>query len=126
MLKLHTKDICVLGLLLALWFVSLVVIGFASAQENLDWQKKWQSLLASAKKEGRVVVYGPPGDQIRSGIVQGFTKAFPDLTVEYMGWMLELFDGVAALENGELVPSDRPGLGLTFNQGTINRFAVAG
>jgi L-talarate/galactarate dehydratase len=48
------------------------------------------------------------------------------LTVEYMGWMLELFDGVAALENGELVLSDRPGLGLTFNQSTINRFAVAG
>jgi L-alanine-DL-glutamate epimerase-like enolase superfamily enzyme len=48
------------------------------------------------------------------------------LTVECMGWMLELFDGVAALENGELVLSDRPGLGLTFNQNTINRFAVAG
>jgi hypothetical protein len=48
------------------------------------------------------------------------------LTVEYMGWMLELFDGIVALENGELVLSDRPGLGLSFNQNTINRFAVAG
>jgi L-alanine-DL-glutamate epimerase-like enolase superfamily enzyme len=47
------------------------------------------------------------------------------LTVEYMGWMLRLFDGVAALEDGELVLSDRPGLGLTFNQKTINRFGVA-
>jgi L-alanine-DL-glutamate epimerase-like enolase superfamily enzyme len=47
------------------------------------------------------------------------------LTVEYMGWMLRLFDGVAALEEGELVLPDRPGLGLTFSQETINRFAVA-
>jgi L-talarate/galactarate dehydratase len=46
------------------------------------------------------------------------------LTVEYMGWMLRLFEGVATLEDGELVLSDRPGLGLTFNQETINRFGV--
>ena len=47
------------------------------------------------------------------------------LTVEYMGWMLRLFEGAAAFDNGELVLSDRPGLGLTFNQETINRFGVA-
>src|SRR5437764_10574196 len=46
------------------------------------------------------------------------------LTVEYMGWMLRLFEGTAAFDNGELVLSDRPGLGLTFNQETINRFAA--
>jgi L-alanine-DL-glutamate epimerase-like enolase superfamily enzyme len=47
------------------------------------------------------------------------------LTVEYMGWMLQLFEGVSALEDGELVLSDRPGLGLTFNQETIKRFGAA-
>ena len=47
------------------------------------------------------------------------------LTVEYMGWMLRLFEGTAAFDNGELVLSDRPGLGLTFNQETINRFGAA-
>jgi L-talarate/galactarate dehydratase len=46
------------------------------------------------------------------------------LTVEYMGWMLQLFEGTAALENSELVLSDRPGLGLSFRDDTINRFAV--
>src|SRR5438270_1442562 len=46
------------------------------------------------------------------------------LTVEYMGWMLRLFEGTAALDKGEFVLSDRPGLGLTFNQQTINRFGV--
>jgi L-alanine-DL-glutamate epimerase-like enolase superfamily enzyme len=47
------------------------------------------------------------------------------LTVEYMGWMLRLFEGTAAFEDGELVLSDRPGLGLTFNQETIDRFGAA-
>src|SRR5437667_9484999 len=47
------------------------------------------------------------------------------LTVEYMGWMLKLFEGTAALENSELVLSDRPGLGLAFREDTVNRFSVA-
>ena len=47
------------------------------------------------------------------------------LTVEYMGWMLRLFEGTAALENSELVLSDRPGLGLDFREDTVTRFKVA-
>ncbi len=47
------------------------------------------------------------------------------LTVEYMGWMLKLFDGTAGLENSELVLSDRPGLGLAFREDMISRFTVA-
>src|SRR6266550_6972871 len=47
------------------------------------------------------------------------------LTVEYMGWMLRLFEGTAGLENSELLLPERPGLGLTFREDTINRFSVA-
>jgi L-alanine-DL-glutamate epimerase-like enolase superfamily enzyme len=49
------------------------------------------------------------------------------LTVEYMGWMLKLFDGVAEFDakTGEVVMPDRPGLGLTFNRQTIERYRVA-
>jgi len=47
------------------------------------------------------------------------------LTVEYMGWMLRLFEGVAALDNSEIVLPDRPGLGLTFNEETVQRFGAA-
>jgi L-talarate/galactarate dehydratase len=46
------------------------------------------------------------------------------LTVEYMGWMLKLFEGTAALQGGELVLSERPGIGLTFNQDTVRRFSA--
>jgi L-alanine-DL-glutamate epimerase-like enolase superfamily enzyme len=49
------------------------------------------------------------------------------LTVEYMGWMLQLFDGVAVFDpaTGELALSDRPGLGLSFRDETIRRYGVA-
>jgi L-talarate/galactarate dehydratase len=46
------------------------------------------------------------------------------LTVEYMGWMLQLFEGTAGLENGELILSDRPGLGLAFDEAAVKRFAA--
>jgi L-alanine-DL-glutamate epimerase-like enolase superfamily enzyme len=39
--------------------------------------------------------------------------------------MLQLFEGTAALENSELILSDRPGLGLAFREDAINRFKVA-
>jgi L-alanine-DL-glutamate epimerase-like enolase superfamily enzyme len=47
------------------------------------------------------------------------------LTVEYMGWMLKLFEGTAALEDSELVLSNRPGLGLSFREDVISRYLVA-
>jgi L-alanine-DL-glutamate epimerase-like enolase superfamily enzyme len=48
------------------------------------------------------------------------------LTVEYMGWMLKLFEGTAEFDGktGELVLAERPGLGLDFNQATIDRYAA--
>jgi len=44
------------------------------------------------------------------------------LTVEYMPWTLALYEETAALENGELVLSDKPGLGLKFDEKAIARF----
>lgn len=58
---------------------------WALAQGDSDAQKKWNAALAQAKKEGKVVVLGPPGDRIREAITQGFAKAFPDITIEFSG-----------------------------------------
>ena len=44
------------------------------------------------------------------------------LTVEYMPWMLALYEETPALENGELVLPDKPGLGLTFDEKAIAAF----
>ena len=44
------------------------------------------------------------------------------LTVEYMPWMLKLFEETPAIENGELVLPDKPGLGLQFDEKAIAAF----
>ena len=44
------------------------------------------------------------------------------LTVEYMPWMLPLYEETPAIENGELVLPDKPGLGLEFDEKAIAAF----
>src|SRR5262245_66634697 len=58
---------------------------FALAQSDSGWKQKWDTTLAQAKKEGKVVVFGPPGDRIREALTKGFAKAFPDITMEFSG-----------------------------------------
>ena len=47
------------------------------------------------------------------------------LTVEYMPWTLRLFEETPAIEDGELVVPDKPGLGLKFSQDTIKQYQVS-
>lgn len=46
------------------------------------------------------------------------------LTVEYMPWMLALYEETPAIENGELILPDTPGLGLRFDEQAIKRFTA--
>ncbi len=69
----------------ALLILSLVYASVAAAQSDAGWQKKWDDARAKAKSEGKVVVLGPPGDQIRDAITKGFGKAFPDISLEFSG-----------------------------------------
>ncbi len=70
----------------AILFV-LLMIGAraAQAQGGSGWQQKWDAARAKAKAEGKVVVMGPPGDRIRDAVTQSFTKAFPDISIEFSG-----------------------------------------
>ena len=63
----------------------LILAASAIAQNSSGWQEKWDNALAGAKKEGKLVVLGPPGDQIREAITQGFGKAFPTISMEFSG-----------------------------------------
>src|SRR5437660_5819072 len=47
------------------------------------------------------------------------------LTVEYMPWLMRLFEEVPQPQNGELAMPTAPGLGLKFDQATIDRFRAA-
>jgi len=44
------------------------------------------------------------------------------LTVEYMPWMLKLYEETPAIEDGELVLTDKPGLGLKFDEKSVAAF----
>ena len=44
------------------------------------------------------------------------------LTVEYMPWMIALYEETPAIENGQLVLPTKPGLGLTFDEKAIKSF----
>lgn len=46
------------------------------------------------------------------------------LTVEYMPWMLKLFETTPAIEKGQLVLPSAPGWGLTFDRAAVARFRV--
>lgn len=49
------------------------------------WRQQWDELLGIAKREGRVVVFGPVGDNARQAFVGEFQKVFPGVSVEYTG-----------------------------------------
>jgi L-talarate/galactarate dehydratase len=44
------------------------------------------------------------------------------LTVEYMPWMVALYEETPAIENGQLVLPQKPGLGLKFDEKAIKSF----
>jgi L-alanine-DL-glutamate epimerase-like enolase superfamily enzyme len=46
------------------------------------------------------------------------------LTVEYMPWMVKLFQQVAPIEAGEIVLADAPGFGLAFDEAALRTFRV--
>ena len=64
------------SLVIALMFVS----SGAFAQDS----SKWDALVAAAKKEGKVVVIGPPDPVVRKALPEGF-KAKYGIAVEYIG-----------------------------------------
>ena len=72
-------------ILLMLGVLSMAWTQGALAQTQSGWKQKWDKVLSEAKKEGKVVVWGPPGELIRRGMVEGFKKAFPDIAIEFAG-----------------------------------------
>jgi len=65
----------------------LVLIGTGAAfgQAKTDGKARWEQVLAEAKKEGKVAVFGPPGDLVRQAMTEGFQKAFPGIAIEFSG-----------------------------------------
>jgi ABC-type Fe3+ transport system substrate-binding protein len=73
----------------AMWIVLPLVTILAAgvltdAQAASDWKARWDSTVAAAKKEGKVVVWGPGGSAIRRA-QDAFEKEYPGITVEFSG-----------------------------------------
>jgi iron(III) transport system substrate-binding protein len=69
-----------------LWLVVCVVfVPAVYAQPKSGWQVEWEKIVAAAKKEGKVVVLGPPGAADRRVLTEGFQRSFPGIDVEYTG-----------------------------------------
>lgn len=66
-----------------LTFAFLLFSANAYAQ-GTDTKAKWDQLVAAAKKEGKVVVIGPPDATVRKALPDAF-KAKYGITVEYIG-----------------------------------------
>ena len=76
------------GVVAAVFFIVVASLAYTSSafsQTKPAWQERWEKVLAAAKKEGTVVVLGPPGDLIRNAMIEGFKKAYPGMNLEYSG-----------------------------------------
>ena len=56
----------------------------APAPAQDAWRAQWETTLAAAKQEGRVVVFGPPGDSSRQALT-AFQSTYPEIQVEFFG-----------------------------------------
>jgi iron(III) transport system substrate-binding protein len=57
----------------------------SQAAPKPDWQVEWERSVAAARQEGKVSVYGPPGDLVRRAMGEAWRQAFPDITLEWSG-----------------------------------------
>jgi iron(III) transport system substrate-binding protein len=55
-----------------------------AAAQTSDWKKSWDETLAAAQQEGKVVVAGPPSQELRRTLPAAF-KARYGITVDYIG-----------------------------------------
>ncbi len=78
----HKLGILTIILIAALFGLSLSALGApAPAASDADWAKT----VAAAKKEGKLVIIGPPGPNVRDAFTIGFQKKYPEIQVEFNG-----------------------------------------
>ncbi len=71
-------------------------------------------------------VYGKPiVPHLATEILAHLIAAVPNgLTVEYIPWAEPLFQGYPALKDGQLLMSDRPGLGMELDMAGLKHYAL--
>lgn len=67
--------------LVSVLLLTIFTSALAHAQ-SANWQKAWDETLEAARKEGKVVVAGPPDAHVRKALPEAFKKRF-GITMEY-------------------------------------------
>jgi hypothetical protein len=70
-----------IGLLMS---TMIATLASSSMAQTANWQKQWADTLAAARKEGKVVVTGPPDAEVRKALPAAF-KARYGIILEYLG-----------------------------------------
>jgi iron(III) transport system substrate-binding protein len=94
-------------------FIAIVVSLFAphfalyAAQPRPDWKPEWETTQRAAQKEGRLVVYGPPGVDQQRLYTEIFQQTFPKIKVNYTpGRMSEIMSRIMAEQRAGMRQAD--------------------
>ena len=94
-------------------FIAIVVSLFAphfalyAAQPRPDWKTEWETTQRAAQKEGRLVVYGPPGVDQQRLYTEIFQQTFPKIKVNYTpGRMSEIMSRIMAEQRAGMRQAD--------------------
>jgi ABC-type thiamine transport system substrate-binding protein len=96
----HDYRQIVVGFLITVW-ATLLLARVCVAQSPAGWQQQWEKTVAAAKRERKVVVFGPAGEILRTALIDSFKKSFPEVTLEYAGGR--------AVEQATRIKSERDG-----------------
>ena len=66
------------------WMVT-AVFPWTAGSQTLSGQAEWDKVVDAAKKEGEVIVWGPPGRNYENLFIARFQKAFPGIRTAYFG-----------------------------------------
>ena len=94
-------------------FIAIVASLFApdfalhAAQPRPDWKPEWETTQRAAQKEGRLVVYGPPGVDQQKLYTEIFQQTFPKIKVNYTpGRMSEVMSRIMAEQRAGMRQAD--------------------
>ena len=67
-----------------LLLLGLIALLPASAAAQTAWKQSWEETLAAAREEGKVVISGPPSQELRRALPAAFKERY-GITVDYLG-----------------------------------------
>jgi iron(III) transport system substrate-binding protein len=76
-----------LGLFAIVLFAALVTASASAfgAAAPAGGDAEWNKTVAAAKKEGKIVIIGPSGSDVRDAYTIGFQKKYPEIEVDFSG-----------------------------------------